>query len=130
MNRASRPCHERSEGHEACHVEPTTPGPGSRPKGPCALVHMAVRGMGCPACATRVRNALLAVPGVLDADVRLEAGLGSVIYDPIRTYSERLAEVVFHAGRACHHDYQATVTSVRILATPDLSSEVTHLRTL
>lgn len=125
MNAESDLDQGRSEVPEGCHVEPARPRPRPHTKGPCALVQMDVRGMGCPACATRVRNALLAVPGVLDADVRLEAGLGSVLYDPIYTYSERLANVVFQAGRASHHDYQATVTSVRIMATPEDGSVAT-----
>ncbi len=48
-----------------------------------------------------------------------------MLYDPIYTYSERLAKIVFQAGRASHHDYRATVTSVRIMATPEDRSGAT-----
>lgn len=42
----------------------------------------AVEGMGCPACATRVRNGLLQIDGVLAAEVVLRTATVKVWYDP------------------------------------------------
>lgn len=119
MDSASRHRQERAERADRGKVEPVPAENGAQPKGPFALVEMAILNVDCPACATRVKNALLAAPGVLDVDVRLDTGVGSVLYDPIHTYSERLADVVLKTGRASHHDYRATVTRVQIMATAE-----------
>jgi copper chaperone CopZ len=54
-------------------------------------VYLLVRGMGCPACALRVRNGLLQIDGVLAADVVLSRGLAKVSYDPRVVQRESLA---------------------------------------
>ena len=69
--------------------------------------------MGCPTCATRVRNALLTTPGVIAADVRLDAQHASVVYDPAVTFPARLADAIAQIGRASRHDYHAVTTAVR-----------------
>jgi copper chaperone CopZ len=119
MDSALRYRRERAEGADRCNVEPVPAKHAVQSKGPFALVEMAILNVDCPACAARVKHALLAVPGVLDVDVQFETGVGNVLYDPMRTYSERLADVVFKTGRASHHEYLATVTRVQIMATPE-----------
>jgi len=113
MNDAHRTCQERSGGHDDCHVEPAAPAPHQHADGLREVAYLTIRGMGCPTCATRVRNALLTTPGVITADVRLEAQHGSVIYDPAVTYPERFENVIAEMGRASHHDYNAVTTAVR-----------------
>jgi copper chaperone CopZ len=68
-----------------------------------------VSGMGCPTCALRVRNGLLGLNGVLDAQVNLERGLAQVLYDPARLQAERLPDAVAAAGNDSHHHYSAQV---------------------
>ena len=72
-------------------------------------IFLVVSGMGCPTCALRVRNGLLGLEGVLDAQVNLEWGLAQVLYDPARLQPERLPDAVAAAGRASHHRYSAQV---------------------
>lgn len=68
-----------------------------------------VTGMGCTNCANRVRNSLVRVPGVLDAQVTVEDGLARVHFDSEHTEIHRLLDAVADAGVGCHHDYHATL---------------------
>lgn len=70
-------------------------------------VFLLVSGMGCPTCALRVRNGLLGLDGVLDAQVNLGRGLAQVLYDPARLQVEQLPQAVAAAGRESHHHYSA-----------------------
>lgn len=115
MNDAHRTCQERSGDHDDCHVEPVAPAPHRHADGPREVAYLAIHGMGCPTCATRVRNALLTTPGVITADVRLEAQHGSVVYDPAVTYPERLEDAIADMGRASRHAYHAVTTAVRAI---------------
>lgn len=115
MNDAHRTCQERSGGHDDCHAEPAAPAPHQHADGLREVAYLTIRGMGCPTCATRVRNALLTTPGVITADVRLEAQHGSVIYDPAVTYPKRLEDAIAEMGRASRHDYHAVTTVVRAI---------------
>lgn len=72
-------------------------------------VFLLISGMGCPTCALRVRNGLLGLDGVLDAQVNLERGLAQVLYDPARLRAEQLPQAVAAAGRTSHHRYSAQV---------------------
>lgn len=111
-------CNERSRGTHDCHEAPVAVEAAPQAGGAQALLSLEVSGMGCPACAARVRNALVAVRGVIGAYVRLEAGRGSVIYDPRRAYPLRLLEAIEREGRRSRHAYRAAVTGVRLLAGP------------
>jgi len=77
--------------------------------GMAAGVFLLVWGMGCPNCALRVRNSLLGLDGVLDAQVNLERGLAQVLFDPARLQAEQLPEAVAAAGNDSHHHYSAQV---------------------
>jgi len=68
---------------------------------------LAVTGMGCPNCALRVHNALLALPGVHRVDVELEAERAIVYWDPTALQPERLIEAVSQAAAGTPHDYRA-----------------------
>ena len=74
-----------------------------------AAALLRVDGMGCGGCATRVRNGLLSVPGVVAATVELSDGLVRVNFDPARTPVQDLLNAVTNAGDGSHHDYRATL---------------------
>jgi copper chaperone CopZ len=74
-----------------------------------AAALLRVDGMGCGGCATRVRNGLLSVPGVLAARVELAEGTVRVNFDSVRTPVQDLLNAVADAGDGSHHDYRATL---------------------
>jgi copper chaperone len=74
-----------------------------------AAALLRVDGMGCGGCATRVRNGLLRVPGVLAARVELEEGVVRVNFDSVHTPVQDLLNAVADAGDGSHHDYRATL---------------------
>lgn len=99
---------------DRCHVEPVERGPVDEEElQGAAGVWMSVSDMGCPNCAHRVRNALLAVPGVLDARVHLGAGTAAVAYDDGRATAGELIAAVADAGTGTRHEYRATVLDAR-----------------
>jgi hypothetical protein len=50
-----------------CHVDPVQKTPTVEERQKVQTILLIVRGMGCPNCAARVRNSLLALNGVIDA---------------------------------------------------------------
>ena len=100
--------HWNCDCHPDCHEDRRNP--------PLAAVHfeeaevafLAVDGLGCVSCANRVRNALLALPGVFLAEVDLDHHTVSVWHDPRRVTSHVLADAVASAGDDTHH-YSASV---------------------
>jgi copper chaperone CopZ len=92
-----------------CHVERVTriPEPPSNPDS--QTVTLAVSGMGCPTCATRVYNALMLVPGVLDVDVSLERALARVVFDAARIDGVDLVAAVAAAGSDGRHQYRGVL---------------------
>ncbi|MCQ3973435.1 MAG: hypothetical protein DPW09_08330 [Anaerolineae bacterium] len=95
--------------HENCYIEPL-----EKPLDPAALspamaAYLAVRGMGCPRCAMRVRNGLVSLVDVLFAEVLLEQGLAVVAYNPERVTTDDLVEAVAAAGGDGRHKYRARV---------------------
>jgi copper chaperone CopZ len=73
---------------------------------------LAIWGMGCQNCVTRVRNSLLATEGVYGVDVYLNMALAEVMYDSKRVLPKQLLEAVAQAGNDGRHEYRA-----RLLAT-------------
>ncbi|NOX61881.1 MAG: heavy-metal-associated domain-containing protein [Chloroflexi bacterium] len=71
-----------------------------------------VQGMGCPTCARRVHNGLLALDGVLAVDVVLERGLAQVLYDPAQINPTALLPAVTNAGNDGRHHYTAQLLGV------------------
>lgn len=65
--------------------------------------------MGCPNCSSRVRNSLLAVHGVVEADVRHTHGAAQVYYNPTLTTTGELVAAVARAGGDGRHEYRAEV---------------------
>ena len=99
-----------SEHH--CHVERV-----DKPVDEAALqtaqaAYLAVSGMGCPNCAARVHNSLVALDGVLLAEVQLEMQVAAVAYQPEKVSPDDLAAAVARAGNDGHHHYAAQVIRV------------------
>jgi copper chaperone CopZ len=68
---------------------------------------LAIWGMGCQNCVTRVRNSLLAVEGVYGVDVYLNMALAEVMYDSKQVLPKQLVEAVAQAGNDGRHEYRA-----------------------
>ena len=99
--------------HDGCHVDPIRRAPVDRRELERAdSVWLSVSDMGCPNCARRVRNALLGVPGVLDAEVHLAAAMATVAYDGDRATTAALIGAVERAGEGTRHEYRAVPVPV------------------
>jgi copper chaperone CopZ len=68
---------------------------------------LAIWGMGCQNCVTRVRNSLLATEGVYGVDVYLNMALAEVMYNSKRVLPKQLLEAVAQAGNDGRHEYRA-----------------------
>ena len=75
----------------------------------CAL--LAIEGMGCQNCVTRVRNSLLSLNGVYGADVYLNMAMAEVSYDSEKVTAEMLVDAVFQAGNDGRHEYHAEIVA-------------------
>ncbi|MCK6582514.1 MAG: heavy-metal-associated domain-containing protein [Anaerolineales bacterium] len=93
---------------ENCHVEPIYKnGISTEELRNADSALLAVWGMGCPNCATRVRNSLLALEGVYGVDVYLNMALAEVSYDSKRVSANELVSAVSRAGNDGRHEYRA-----------------------
>jgi len=72
---------------------------------------LAIWGMGCENCATRVRNSLLSLEGVYGVDVFLNLALAEITYDNSRVAIAELVEAVSRAGNDGRHEYRAASIS-------------------
>lgn len=72
---------------------------------------LAIWGMGCQNCVTRVRNSLLALEGVYGVDVYLNMALAEVRYDGRKISPNALVEAVSRAGNDGRHEYRAQLLS-------------------
>jgi copper chaperone CopZ len=93
---------------ENCHVEPfykNVPTPIEMQNSDVAT--LAVWGMGCQNCVTRVRNSLLRLEGVYGVDVYLNMALAEVSYNSKRVNAKMLVEAVTAAGNDGRHQYRA-----------------------
>ena len=59
---------------------------------------MSVGGMSCQGCVKNVTGVLLALPGVEQEDVSLEAGQARIAYDPQQANLSQFKEAVENAG--------------------------------
>lgn len=57
-----------------------------------------IEGMYCAACSVHIEQALLRLPGVLEADVNPASRRASVLWDPDRVHASEMARAVAHAG--------------------------------
>lgn len=94
---------------ENCHVEPVEKAVTLQQIQAANRAILSIGGMGCPSCAIRVRNSLIAVEGVYRADVYLEYNVADVSYDRRAVSTNALTEAVRRAGSDGQHDYFALV---------------------
>ena len=95
-----------------CHVEPVRKITASVERIERAdHATLAVRGMGCENCATRVRNSLISLDGVYGVDVFLNLALAEITYDNSRVAIAELVEAVSRAGNDGRHEYRAASIS-------------------
>ncbi|HSG42073.1 MAG TPA: cation transporter [Anaerolineales bacterium] len=76
---------------------------------------LAVWGMGCENCVTRVRNSLLSVEGVFGVDVYLNMAMAEVRYDGKMVSPETLVNAVARAGNDGRHEYRAQFVSGEVV---------------
>lgn len=70
-------------------------------------VDLAIAGMGCSNCANRIRNALLAIPPVLEVRVNVPSSLAHVWYDGSRIGIAEIVAAVGVIGETTHHRFIA-----------------------
>jgi copper chaperone CopZ len=70
-------------------------------------IYLAVSGMGCMSCANRVRNSLLLLIGVVEAQVDHVTGNAQVIFNPRLTNLNEMFQAVVRAGGDGRHNYSA-----------------------
>lgn len=75
------------------------------------VTYLAIEGLNCPNCAIRVRNALLNVLGVTDANIDSTLGLGEVTFNPALLERASLIDIVSNAGGDGIHSYSAKFLS-------------------
>lgn len=66
---------------------------------------LAISGMGCQNCVTRVRNSLLLLDGVHGVDVYLNMAIAEVTYDREKLLPDELVNAIARAGNDGRHEY-------------------------
>lgn len=94
-----------------CHVEPIEKTASVEDLRAAKTAILAIWGMGCPNCANRVRNSLLAREGVVSAEIDLERGFAFVGYLERQTNLRALVLAVSAAGNDGQHHYRAEIIS-------------------
>jgi copper chaperone CopZ len=94
---------------EPCHVEPVVKAVTAAEQSQIEALSLVVWGMGCAHCAARVRNSLLHVFGVVDADVLHTQGVAQVYYNPTLATPDQLLAAVAQAGGDGRHEYRAAL---------------------
>ena len=92
-----------------CHVEAIQKVVAAAEQEHVETVRLAVWGMGCSNCASRVRNSLLSLNGVVYADVDHANGTARVAFNPELASIDALIRAVGHAGNDGRHEYGATL---------------------
>ena len=90
-----------------CHVELIQKIATLEERQATAVILLGVEGMGCPNCAARVRNGLLALNGVTEAEVDHFTGTALVEFNPDLVTIRALCEAVAGAGNDGRHRYRA-----------------------
>ena len=63
-----------------------------------ATLFLALTGMTCAACSARIERVLRKADGVIKADVNLASETAQIVYDPARTKSQVLRQLIAEAG--------------------------------
>ena len=99
---------------DRCHVEPIQKVSTADEQKSIELALLTVSGMGCPNCANRVRNSLLALYGVVDAYVDHSAGIAQVSFNPAIETIDELISAVARAGGDGRHAYGAKLLATAL----------------
>lgn len=92
---------------ENCYVEPLHKKVTLAEYQKTRLALLAVQGMGCPNCAARVHNSLIALDGVTNVRVDHLTGNAQVTFNPDLVAFPALLEAVAQAGNDGRHAYRA-----------------------
>jgi copper chaperone CopZ len=93
--------------NEKCHVDPIHKTATAEERQAQQAAVLAVLGLGCPNCAARVRNSLVALRGVTEARVDHVLGLAEVRFNRNLTTVSDLIHAVARAGGDGRHEYRA-----------------------
>jgi copper chaperone CopZ len=74
-------------------------------------IFLSISGMGCMSCANRVRNSLLLLLGVVEAQVDHMRGIAQVVFNPQLTNPSEMFQAVVRAGGDGRHNYSARLIS-------------------
>ncbi|MBE2201371.1 MAG: cation transporter [Anaerolinea sp.] len=96
---------------ENCEVKPQHKKTTAEEYQKTRLAMLVVTGMGCPNCAARVNNSLIALYGVTDVKVNHVIGSAQVTFNPDLVVFPALIEAVAQAGNDGQHAYRATLTN-------------------
>ncbi len=96
--------------NDICHIDPIEKELTTEELKEVQVIYLTVRGMRCPNCALRVRNGLLSLYGVLEANVDHTVGLAEVVYNPHLCITSALVDAVARSGGDGHHAYSAVLT--------------------
>ena len=92
-----------------CHVEPIHKTALDHVIQSADRILLSISGMGCQNCAARVRNSLVALDGVHDAEVLLNMQMAEIYFDDKKISATALIQAVIGAGNDGRHRYQAMV---------------------
>lgn len=95
-------------------VVPTAPRVRSLVLCGASSIDLAIAGMDCPSCANRIRNALLAHPGVVDVAADVPAALLRVWYEAAKVSVREISAVVAVVGEGTQHQYLAVPVTLKI----------------
>lgn len=98
-----------------CYVEPVQKIATEEERQKVEMALLAVWGMGCPNCAARVRNSLLTLNGVVNADVDHVNGLARIAYNPELATVDLLISAVALAGNDGRHEYGARLLGLEVM---------------
>jgi len=90
-----------------CHVEPVQKISTPEERQGITTARLTVWGLGCLNCANRVRNSLIALIGVVDANVDHTTGFALVEYNADLVSIPSLIQAVVQAGNDSYHKYFA-----------------------
>jgi copper chaperone CopZ len=97
-----------------CRVEPIQKVASVDEQEQIELALLSVWGMGCPNCANRVHNSVIALYGVTEASVDHAAGLAQVSYNPALVKIDSMISAIRGAGRDGQHAYGAKLMATAL----------------
>ena len=96
---------------ENCYVEPMYKAASADQIRNADTALLAIGGMGCQNCATRIRNSLLSLEGVYFVDIYLNLAIAEVSFDGQKVSVKLLIEAVSRAGNDGRHEYNAELVA-------------------